>query len=157
MTALPGTMTVCQEALEQTLHRIGKDYLILKLTSVYWGWKQMITIIIIIEAVYYAVLLDHSIYPFFCQCRPYLDFSISSFRRRNKKSSYGLDWLQKGIYGPAKLDNRQPQKVQDFRWIYKLYRENNENLERRIDSWRKSLGTIYQPLRSGRIWHKINF
>ena len=30
-----------------------------------------------------------------------------------KKSIYGLDWLQKGIwYGPAKLDNKLPQNLQ---------------------------------------------
>ena len=55
---------------------------------------------------------------------------------QTEKSSYGLDWLQKGIrYGSAKLDN----KLQNITCIHKLHRENHENLESGIDSRRRSL------------------
>ena len=41
-----------------------------------------------------------------------------------EKSSYGMDWLQKGIwYGSA-----QPQNVQNITWSHKLYRQNHETL-----------------------------
>ena len=60
-------------------------------------------------------------------------------QEQTEKSSYGLDWLQKGIwYGPAKLDNKLPQNVQNINnknlniyitWSHKLYRENHQNLE----------------------------
>ena len=54
-----------------------------------------------------------------------------------KKSRFGLDWLQKGIwYGPTKLGNKLPQNAHNNRWSHKLYRENHENLESGIDSWR---------------------
>ena len=57
-----------------------------------------------------------------------------------EKSSYGLGWQQKGIwYGSAKLNNELPQNVQNITWSHKLYRENYENLESRIDSMRKKL------------------
>ena len=57
-----------------------------------------------------------------------------------EKSSYGLDWLQKGIwYGLAKLENKLPQNVRNIRWSHKLYLENHENLESGIDSWREKL------------------
>ena len=56
-----------------------------------------------------------------------------------EKSSYGLDWRQKGIwYGPAKLHNKLPQNVQNIRWSHKLYWENHENLESGIDSRREA-------------------
>ena len=65
-----------------------------------------------------------------------------------EKSSYGLDWLQKGIwYGSAKLDNKLPQNVQNIRGIDKLYRGNHENLEHGIDSRRKKLGWSKDPKR----------
>ena len=55
-----------------------------------------------------------------------------------EKSSYGLDWLQKGIWhGSAKLDNKLPQNVQNITRSHKLYREKYENMESGIDSWRK--------------------
>ena len=56
-----------------------------------------------------------------------------------EKSSYGLDWQQKGKwYDPTKLDNKLPQNVQNIRLSHKLYRENHENLESWIDSrWEK--------------------
>ena len=47
-----------------------------------------------------------------------------------EKSSYRLDWLQKGIwYGPTKLDKSLPQNVQNIKWSHKLYRDNHENLK----------------------------
>ena len=59
---------------------------------------------------------------------------MNTFPKRAKpdsECSYSMDWLQKGIwYGPTKLYDRLSQNVQD---------------------------PIYQPLRSGKIWHKINF
>ena len=65
-----------------------------------------------------------------------------------EKSTYGLDWLQKGIwYGPAKLDNKLPQNVQDIRSSHKLYRENYENLKSGIDSRRAKLSWSEDPER----------
>ena len=58
-----------------------------------------------------------------------------------EKHSYGLDWLQKGIwYDSAKIDNKLSQNVQNITWSHKLYRENHEKLESGIDSRRKKLG-----------------
>ena len=63
------------------------------------------------------------------------------------KSSYGLDWLQNGItYGSAKLDNKQPQNVQNITWSHKLYRENLENLESGIDRRREKLSWSEDPM-----------
>ena len=60
---------------------------------------------------------------------------------QTKKLSYGLDWLQKGIwYGSAKLDNKMSQNVQNITWSHKLYWENHDDLESWIDSRRKKLG-----------------
>ena len=68
----------------------------------------------------------------------YMDQQILNERKdHTKKISYGLDWLQKGIWNhPAKLDNKLPQNVQNITWSHKLYREN---LESGIDSMRKKL------------------
>ena len=61
----------------------------------------------------------------------YFDQHIFKESKMKRKFSYGMDWLQKGIrYGSAKIDYTHFQTVQ---------------------------GTIYQPLRSGRIWHKVDF
>ena len=66
----------------------------------------------------------------------------------NESKSYGLGWLQKGIwYGPAKLHNKLPQKVQNIRWTNKLYRENHENLESGIDCRREKLSWNEGPKR----------
>ena len=65
-----------------------------------------------------------------------------------EKSSYGLDWLQKGIwYGSAKLDNKVPQNVQNIRGSHKLYWKNHENLESGTDSKRKKLSWNKDPKR----------
>ena len=65
-----------------------------------------------------------------------------------EKYSYGLDWIQKGIwYGSAKLDYKLPQNVQNIRWSHKVYRENHENLESGIDSRRKKLSWNKNPKR----------
>ena len=62
-----------------------------------------------------------------------------------EKSSHGLDWLQKGIwYSPAKLDDKL---FQNITWIYKLHRENHENLESEIDSMQKKLSWSKDPKR----------
>ena len=68
--------------------------------------------------------------------------SIHSKREldQTEKSSYGLDWLQKGIwYGSA--------NEQNIRWSHKLYRENHENLKSGIDSRRKKLSWNKYPKR----------
>ena len=46
----------------------------------------------------------------------YIDQNILNVSKtRRKKSSYGLDWLQNGIwYGSAKLNNKLPQNVQNM-------------------------------------------
>ena len=79
----------------------------------------------------------------------YIDQHIlNENKTRQKKSSYGLDGLQKGIwYGSAKLDNKLPQNVQNIRWSHKLYGENHENMESGIDSWRKNLSGSEDPKR----------
>ena len=68
-----------------------------------------------------------------------------------EKSSYSLDWLQKGIwYGLTKLDNKLSSNVQDIRWSHKLHLiswENHENLESGIDIRRKKLGVSKDPNR----------
>ena len=64
------------------------------------------------------------------------------------KSSYGVDWLQNGIlYGPAKLDDRLYQNVQDTRRRHKVYRENHEKLASGIDSQRKKFSWGKNPER----------
>ena len=66
---------------------------------------------------------------------------------QTEKSSYGLDWLEKGIWhGSAKLDNKLPKNVQNITWS-KLYRENQQNLESGIDSRRKKLSWSKDPKR----------
>ena len=61
-------------------------------------------------------------------------------QNQTEKSSYGLDWLQNGIwYGSAKLENKLPKNARNIRWSHKLYYENHENLESGIDSRRKEI------------------
>ena len=68
---------------------------------------------------------------------------------QTEKSSYGLPWLQKGIwYGSAELDNKLLQNIQNFTWSNKLNRENYENLESWIDSRRKKLSWNKDPKRN---------
>ena len=65
---------------------------------------------------------------------------------QTEKSSYGLDWPQKGIwYDSAKLDNKLPQNVQNINRSHKLYRENHGNLESRLDNKRKKLSWSKDP------------
>ena len=69
-------------------------------------------------------------------------------RDQTGKSSYGLDWFQKGIwYGSTKLDNKLPQNIQNTTWSHKFYRENHENLESGIDSRKKKLSLSEDPKR----------
>ena len=57
---------------------------------------------------------------------------------KTEKSSYGLDWPQKGIwYAPTKLDIRLSQNVQNITWSHKLHQTDHENLESGADSRRK--------------------
>ena len=64
-------------------------------------------------------------------------------QEQTKKSSYGLDRLQKGIwYSSAKLDNNLSQNVQNITRSHKLHRKNHEKLESWINSRRKKLAEI---------------
>ena len=64
------------------------------------------------------------------------------------KTSYGLDWLQKGIwYGSTKLDTTLSQNVQDITRSHKLHRKEHANLESGTDSRRKKLGWNKDPKR----------
>ena len=55
---------------------------------------------------------------------------LNESKTRLKKSNYGLDWLQKGMwYGSVKLDNKLPQIVQNITWSPKLYRKNHEKMQ----------------------------
>ena len=67
---------------------------------------------------------------------------------KREKSSYSLDWLQKGIwYGSTKLDNTLSQNVQNITWSHKLHRKNHANLESGTDSRRKKLSWNKDPKR----------
>ena len=67
---------------------------------------------------------------------------------QTEKSSYGLDWQQKGMWhGSAKVDNKLLQNVQNITWIHKPYRGNHENLENGIDSRKKKLTWNKDPKR----------
>ena len=67
---------------------------------------------------------------------------------KTEKSSYGLDWLQKGIwYGPTKLDTTLYQNVQYITWSHKLHRKGHANLESGADSRRKKLSRSKDPKR----------
>ena len=79
----------------------------------------------------------------------YIDQPIrNESKTRPKKSSNGLNWLQKDIwYSPAMLDYKLPQNVQNIRWSKKLYQENHENLESGFYRWRKKLGWNKDPKR----------
>ena len=70
----------------------------------------------------------------------YIDQHIlNESKTRRKKSSYGLNWLQKGIwYGSAELDNKRPQNVQNITWSHKPYYQNHENLERELTAGGRS-------------------
>ena len=67
---------------------------------------------------------------------------------KTEKSSYGLDWLQKGIwYGSTKLDTTLSQNVQNTTWSHKLHRTDHENLESGPDSRRKKHSWNKDPKR----------
>ena len=56
-------------------------------------------------------------------------------QNQTEKSSYGLDWLQNGIWcGSALLDSKLPQNVKNIRQSNKLHRKNYDNLESEIDN-----------------------
>ena len=56
-----------------------------------------------------------------------------------QKSSYGLDWQQKGVwYGPTKLDNKLSQNVQNIR-SHKIYRETMKTWRVQLTAGGKSL------------------
>ena len=65
---------------------------------------------------------------------------------QTEKSSYGLDWLQKGIwYGRTKLDNTLSQNVQNSTWSHKLHQKDQEYLESGTVSKRKKLSWNKDP------------
>ena len=67
---------------------------------------------------------------------------------KTEKSSYGLDWLQKGIwYSFTKLDNTLSQNVQNITWNHKLHRKHHANLESGANSRRKKLSWNKDPKR----------
>ena len=73
---------------------------------------------------------------------------LNESKTRRKKPSYGLDWLQKGIwYGSAKLDNTLSQNVKNITWSHKLHRKDHANLESGADSRRKELSWNKDPKR----------
>ena len=67
---------------------------------------------------------------------------------KTEKSSYGLDWLQKGIwYGPTKLDTTLFKNIQNITWSHKLHRTDHANLESGVDSRRKKHSWNKDPKR----------
>ena len=69
-------------------------------------------------------------------------------QNQTEKSSYGLDWLQKGIwYGPTKLDTVLSQNVQNITWNHKLYRKKHEDLESKANCRRKKRSWNKYPKR----------
>ena len=67
----------------------------------------------------------------------------------NDKSSFGVDWLQKGIwYDHTKLDNRLSQNIQDLwqsqniYWEYNGKLESGTNRKRKKISWGENPGKI---------------
>ena len=73
---------------------------------------------------------------------------LNESKTRRKKSSYGLDWQQEGIwYGPTKLDITLSQNVQNITWSHKLHRTDHEDLESGTDSRRKKHSWNKDPKR----------
>ena len=67
---------------------------------------------------------------------------------KTEKSSYGLDWLQEGIwYAPTKLDIILSQNVQNITWSDKLHRTDHEYPESGDDSRRKKHSWNKDPKR----------
>ena len=59
---------------------------------------------------------------------------------QTEKSSYGLDWQQKGVwYGSAKLDNKLPQNVQNIRGSRKLTEKTTKTWRVKLTAGRRSL------------------
>ena len=71
---------------------------------------------------------------------------LQGVQNKMKKSSYGVDWLQKDLwYGPVKQDNRMFQNVQNIRQCQKVYRGNHKKLESRNDNRKKKLNWGESP------------
>ena len=67
---------------------------------------------------------------------------------KTEKSSYGLDWLQEGIwYAPTKLDITLSQNVQNITWSHKLHRTDHEDLESETENRRKKRSRNKDPKR----------
>ena len=66
--------------------------------------------------------------------------------KREEKSTYGVDWRQKGTWhGPTKLANRLPQNIQEIRQSHKVYQKYHGKLESGTDSRRKKLNWGENP------------
>ena len=67
---------------------------------------------------------------------------------KTEKSSYDLDWQQKGIwYGLTRLDTTLSQNVQNITWSHKLHWTDHKNLESGADSRRKKHSWNKDPKR----------
>ena len=67
---------------------------------------------------------------------------------KTKKSSYSLDWQQKGIwYSSTKLNTTLSQNVQNITWSHELHRKDHANLESGVDSRRKKISWNWDPKR----------
>ena len=62
---------------------------------------------------------------------------------QTQKSTYGLDWQQKGIWnGSRKLDNKLLQNVQNITWSHKLYPKTMKTSRVELKAGGKSLAEI---------------
>ena len=67
-------------------------------------------------------------------------------QNETQKCSYSMDLLQKDIwYGPAKLDDRLSENVQDIQQSHKAYQGNHERLGSGTDSKKKKLSWGENP------------
>ena len=75
--------------------------------------------------------------------RTTLQRSLHHKRKQEQRGNLALEWSdyrKNSIwYGSAKLDDKLPQNIPKIRWRHKFSWENHENLESRIDCWRKKL------------------
>ena len=135
---------ICQNStgdLKEFAVTLLKDH---QLTPVWKNSQGIIIVIIIIIIIIMQRIQRHSRITLHRSTHPKWE------QDKTEKSSYGLDWLQKGIwYGPTKLDNTLSQNVQNITWSHKLHWKNHANLESEADnrkklSWNKDLRGIFQ-------------
>ena len=79
---------------------------------------------------------------------PAKDSRVKSEMIRRKTKKEGRKERRKRIILPKKFENNRKKKKNEE--IKKRREEKNEIKERKVIH-------IYQPLRSGRIWHQVNF